>query len=327
MVKMTGLVRLLAAVALVPGMLVQQSFAWGAQGHMMINRAAAAALPADVPAFLRNGGALDAMEYLGPEPDRWKNRAEEELSIEQSPDHFIDMEWADYADVACTAGVKGCPASGMDLPKRRYDYFRAVEKAAAAHPELKLTPEKIGFQPWQVEEVYQRLKAGLREYRKLVAANQDTKPAETAVLFYAAWLGHYVADGSQPLHDTIHYNGWTGPNPNGYTTEHKIHSLFETGYVHANVKAGDLTPLVAAAEPKVLQEQWADYMSYLRHSNSLVEKLYQIEKAGGFNGAGSPEGKAFTEERMAAGAIELRDMIYTAWVKSGDPVEEYHGPQ
>ena len=36
-------------------------------------------LPADVPAFLRNGEALDTMEYLGPEPDRWRNRAEDEL--------------------------------------------------------------------------------------------------------------------------------------------------------------------------------------------------------------------------------------------------------
>ena len=109
-----------------------------------------------------------------------------------------------------------------------------MEKAAAAHPELNLTAEKIGFQPWQVKEVYERLKAGLREYRKLVAANQDTKPAETAILFYAGWLGHYVADGSQPLHDTIQYNGWTGPNPNGYTTEHKIHSQFETAFVIAD---------------------------------------------------------------------------------------------
>ena len=321
------MVRVAAAVTLLPVMLVQQSFAWGANGHRMINRLAAAALPIDVPAFLRNGEALDTMEYLGPEPDRWKNRAENELLVTQSPDHFIDMEWADYADVSCTAGQNGCPASGKDLPRLRYDFFRAVEKAAAAHPELNLTPEKIGFQPWEVQEIYERLKVGLREYRKLVAANQDTKPVETAILFYAGWLGHYVGDGSQPLHDTIQYNGWTGPNPNGYTTEHKIHAQFETMFVMAAAKPADVAPLVAAAKPKVLNDEWADYMEYLRHSNSLVEKTYQLEKAGGFNGTGTPESVAFLDERLAAGAIELRDLIYTAWVKSGDPVQEYHGPQ
>ena len=171
MKKLVGMVRVAAAVTLLPVMLVQQSFAWGADGHKMINRLAAAALPADVPAFLRNGAALDTMDYLGPEPDRWKNHAEEDLSVTQSPDHFIDMEWAELVMVPCAAdGAAGCPANGKDLPHKRYDYIRAVEKAAAAHPDLNLTAEKIGFQPWQVEEVYERLKAGLREYRKLVAA-------------------------------------------------------------------------------------------------------------------------------------------------------------
>jgi hypothetical protein len=181
------------------------------------------------------------------------------------------------------------------------------------------------MQPWQVEEVYQRLKVGFREYRKLIANNEDTKPAELAILYYAAWLGHYVGDGSMPLHTTIQYNGWTGPNPNGYTTEHQIHSKFESRFVAANVKPADVAPLVEASRPKVLTDEWADYMTYLRHTYSLVEKTYQIDKAGGFDGAGTAEGKAFTEERLAAGAIELRDMIYTAWLRSADPVQEFQG--
>jgi hypothetical protein len=250
------------------------------------------------------------MEYLGPEPDRWRNRAEQELGDAQASEHFIDFE---YADLIGT------------LPKKRYDFVRALAQAQAAHPDIQLTPEKVGLQPYVTEEVWQRLKVGMREYRHLLAAGEDTKPAETAILFYAAWLGHYVADGSQPLHVTIQYNGWNGPNPNGYTTEHKIHSLFESLYVTANIKSGDLAPLVAASQPKLLNDEWADYLTYLRHSATLVEKTYQIEKAGGFNGAGTPEAKTFTEERLAAGAIELRDMIYTAWVRSGDPVQEFHG--
>jgi hypothetical protein len=309
MKRLMGVVRFAAAATLLPVMLVQQSFAWGSDGHRMINRLAAANLPSDVPAFLRNGGALDAMDYLGPEPDRWRYRAEAELDLAQAPDHFIDLELADMVGT---------------LPKKRYDFIRALQVAQAAHPDKTLSPDKVGMQPWQVEEVYERLKVGLREYRRLVAANEDTKPAELAVVFYAAWLGHYVGDGSMPLHTTIQYNGWTGPNPNGYTTEHHIHSKFESVFVSANVKAADVAPLVAAVQPKVLTDEWADYMEYLRHTNSLVEQTYQIDKAGGFDGAGTAEGKAFTEERLAAGAIELRDMIYTAWVRSADPVEEFH---
>lgn len=310
MTKIGGMVRFVVAAAMVPVMMVQPSLAWGTDGHKMINRLAAANLPKDVPAFLRNGNALDTMEYLGPEPDRWRNRAEEDLVAAQAPEHFIDLEWADLVG---------------PLPKKRYDFIRALEKAQAAHPDIPLTPEKVGLQPYVTEEVWERLKVGMREYRKLLAAGEDTKPAETAILYYAAWLGHYVADGSQPLHVTIQYNGWTGPNPNGYTTEHKIHSQFESTFVSANVKPSEVDPLVAAAQPKVLTDEWSDYMDYLRHTGSLVEKTYQLEKAGGFTGAGTPEAKAFTEERLAAGAIQLRDMIYTAWVRSADPVQEYHG--
>src|SRR5580692_9655499 len=83
MTKIGSAVRFVVAAALVPVMMVQPSLAWGGDGHKMINRLAAANLPKDVPAFLRNGNALDTMEYLGPEPDRWKGRNEKELSDTQ----------------------------------------------------------------------------------------------------------------------------------------------------------------------------------------------------------------------------------------------------
>ena len=313
MQKLSTLTRAAVASALISVLATQPAWAWGSDGHRMINRLAAQYLPADVPAFLHNGNALDTMDYLGPEPDRWRQRdAEPELVATQAPDHFIDME---YADLVGT------------FPKARYDFIRALAAAQLKHPDLPLTPEKVGMQPWQVEEVWQRLKVDFREYRKLVAANKDTAPVQTAILFDAGWLGHYVGDGSQPLHTTIQYNGWTGPNPNGYTTDHKIHALFETIYVSANIKPADIAPLVAAAQPKTIDDEWTNYLDYLHHTNSLVEKTYQLEKAGGFTDAGTPEAKSFTEERIAAGAIELRDLIYSAWVHSADPVQEYHGPQ
>jgi hypothetical protein len=310
MKKISGVVRLAVATVMVPLLTAQPSLAWGSDGHRMINRLAAENLPKDVPAFLRNGNAFDTIEYLGPEPDRWRNKAEAELSDAQAPEHFIDLE---YADLLGT------------LPKKRYDYIRALAKTQAAHPDIELTPEKAGLQPYVTEEIFQRLKAAMREYRRLRAAGEDTKPVETAVLFYAGWLGHYVADGAQPLHVTIQYAGWTGPNPHGYTTDHRIHSQFESVYVSANIKPSDVAPLVKGAAPKLMDDEWTNYMDYLRHSATLVEKTYQLEKAGGFTGVGTPESKTFVEERLAAGAIQLRDMIYTAWLRSGDPVEEFHG--
>ena len=182
-------------------------------------------------------------------------------------------------------------------------------------------PEKIGLQPWETTEVWERLKAAMREYRYLSAAKKDTRPVEQAILFYAGWLGHYVGDGSQPLHTTIQYNGWVGPNPNGYTTGHQIHWQFEGPFVEENLHEpevrAEMTPLQA-----IHGDLFDAYVTYLRQTKSYVERVYQLEKAGGFIGAGTAESRAFTAARLAAGASMLRDMIYTAWLESAKPVPD-----
>jgi hypothetical protein len=38
----------------------------------------------------------------------------------------------------------------------------------------------------------------------------DTRFTENDLAFYMGWLGHYIGDGSQPLHVTIHGDGWKG---------------------------------------------------------------------------------------------------------------------
>jgi hypothetical protein len=271
--------------------------AWGNEGHRLINRLAVSTLPPDVPAFLHLPAAMDEIEYLGPEPDRWRSLAEPELAAAQAPEHFIDFEPAD--------------ALGA-LPRNRLDFEAKVFAAGER-------PEKIGLQPWETNEVWERLKAALREYRALAAAGKDTYPAEQAAIFYAGWLGHYVGDGSQPLHTTVQYNGWVGANPNGYTTAHTIHWAFEGPFVGANIHAADVEPKMTP--PHAIEGDLFDaYMAYLRQTATHVEQVYQFEKAGGFAGAGSPESRDFTASRLAAGASMLRDMILSAWIESAKPV-------
>ena len=304
------LLRSAVAFALLPVCAVPACFGWGADGHRMINRLAMSALPGDVPAFLTTPAAIAAVEYYGPEPDRWRSPAEPELSAAQAPDHFIDLE---YADVI------------QPLPRRRYEFLEDLCKYRQAHPAdaADYTPERVGMQPWQTEEVWQRLKSGFRDYRELKAQHADTQPVEAAILFYAGWLGHYVGDGSQPLHVSRDYNGWVEKtNPHGYTTEHGIHSRFETDFVSAVMRPAGVRPLIAPLHP--VGDEWTDYLAYLHHTGSFVDQLYELDKEGGFTGTGTPAGKQFAEQRLAAGASMLRDLVYAAWVKSAEPVPEYH---
>lgn len=275
----------------------------------MINQLAVGSLPADMPAFMTTPAAIDEITYLGPEPDRWRSRAEPELDAMQAPDHYIDLE---------LAGMVGT------LPRKRYDFVADCYAYIAAHPAdaREMRPEHIGFQPWITEEVWERLKSAMRDYRELSAQHQDTKPVEAPILFYAGWLGHYVGDGSQPLHTTVQYNGWTGPNPNGYTTDHTIHSRFESVFVDAAINDSDVKPLMTPVRP--IEDEWTDYLAYLNRTHTLVEKVYQLDKDHGFDGTGTPEAKQFTAERLAAGASMLRDLYVAAWVKSAEPVPEWH---
>ena len=220
------------------------AFGWGNDGHQAINRTAAGRIPDSMPAFLRHAGAR--LEYLGPEPDRWRGQDEPFLKDAQAPDHFIDLERVEWLS---------------PLPPGRYAFLRALYERRASmlyRPHMAadlptgaarlddLLPERVGLQPYITMEVYDRLKVAFRDYRHLKAAHAKTEPVEQNIVFYMGWLGHYVGDGSNPLHTTIQYNGWVGPNPHHYTTEHKIHAQMESEFVGKNLAQLQFAALVAA---------------------------------------------------------------------------------
>jgi hypothetical protein len=292
--------RLISAVLVVLSCLqTEGAFAWGAEGHLDINRVAAEKIPADMPNFLQH--AVSEITYLGPEPDRWRSPSEFALKNAQEPDHFIDLERVAWLN---------------PLPRGRYEFYQKLyEKRAASvdHGDDYL-PEHVGLQPYIVMEIYGRLVVAFHQYRELEREHKPTAPAELTAIFYSGWLGHYVADGSQPLHTTIQYNGWVGPNPNGYTTEHGIHALFESTYVAKNISAQDFARLVHA--PERVTDPFTEYVEYLKQSNRLVEKVYSLEKDHAFNGKGTADAFAFTTQRLAAGSQMLLNLWYSAWLDS-----------
>ncbi len=314
-----GFLKRALALLLIFSLVPLPAGSWGYEGHTLVNEVAAGKIPREMPAFLRKGRKLIA--HLGYEPDRWRDAREVSLRDAQGPDHFIDFEL--LAEVA-------------ELPRERYAYYKLLsEKRAAALACVEagdlaraddLQPEGVGLQPYATMEVYERLRAAFREYRALKQEKKPTQEVEKKVVFYAGWLGHYVADGSQPLHTTIHHHGWIGENPNRYTTDSRIHAAFESAYVAANLKASEFEDLVQA--PVRLSDPFADYVKYLRESNQLVEPFYRLERTGAFAGPGTPEGREFTRRRLAAGSQMLLNLWYTAWRESVElPVPPPYAPR
>lgn len=186
-------------------------YGWGDEGHQYVNRVASAHLPEDVPAFLRNASAR--LAFLGPEPDRWGDSMEPYYALRgvNGPDHFIDID---------------NPENFQALPDDRYKYSEWL-RARGQDPKI------VGFLPYAILEGYEKVQVLFRMWRDPQRA-ADRDQIEQNVIYYAGVLGHYVADGSNPLHTTVHYNGWTTSwNPDLFTRD-PLHSRFESEYVRTS---------------------------------------------------------------------------------------------
>lgn len=270
---------------------------WGRDGHLMVGQAAAARLPRDMPTFFR--AERLRLSYLNYEPDRWRDDDMAEMNEAFRYDHYIDLE--------------NVPAAAR-AARDRYRYIEVLYR----HTDLERPERDAGFLPFRILEVYQRLETGFRRWRE--AGPEERAWIEERIVNDAGVLGHYVADGSQPHHATIHFNGWSSgaPNPRGFTTARDFHGRFESGYVSAAVRPDQVVDaLQGRAEP--LDDVRAAVWAYLDESNRLVERLYELEQATGFDPERPhPDATAFAVERLAAGADMLRRMWYTAWVRSGE---------
>jgi hypothetical protein len=283
-------------------------WAWGSSGHRIIGQAAMRALPAELPGFLHTPqAALDVGEFSR-EPDRLK-RAGRAFDSDRDQGHFLDL--------GDDGTVFGGPKIGA-LPPTREEYEKALQAVGQ-------NSWRAGYLPYAIIESYQVLQQNLAYWKVLSFAERnpawkahkawfaaDRQRRERQILIAIGELSHYVGDGSQPLHVTVHFNGWGDyPNPGGYSTSRQFHSAFEGDLVKASVKLADVEAKMAPPRPP---EGSMDQRvgAYLAATGAQVVPLYALEKAGGL-AAGDPRGPAFATKQMAIGAAELRDLIVLAW--------------
>lgn len=264
----------------------------------MINRAAVAASVGHLPEFI--GGSRNEVIYNAYEPDRWREERDSPLDIAQAPDHFFDSELF---------------GSVLDIDS---DRFRFMEKISARKVEL----VRIGYLPYSIIENYTRLRNAFRQFRNSTTP-EDRAAARANAVFYAGVLGHYVGDGAQPLHMTIHYNGWVdnAPNPKGYTRDRKLHSRYEHAFVESAAEYSELRDRVKP--PRRLSDVFGEVRQYLNQSLQEMIPLYEMEKTGEFNpDSPRPRGREFVLSQLGRAATMLRDLWYTAWIESGEPLPD-----
>lgn len=256
-------------------------------------------LPDQVPEFFHK--AKQRLVDLASQPDRWKARDLGYLREATSVDHFTAYE----------------QIRGHELPGDRYEYISMIEREGINAPGQ---PAKwVGTLPYRVAELYQNLTLDFAIWRNegqsLPTDDPRRKALEENALMSGGLLGHYVGDAAQPLHSTVHHDGWNTraqENPNGYRTGRGLHREFEIAFA----RAADEQEVQERVEPaRRLSGDPLDWgLGLIAESNTQVETLYKLEKDGDLNPRNpSAEGVDFLHDRMAVGAQNLRNLWYTAW--------------
>ncbi len=316
---MSPLTRTAAALACLVAASVgaPQALAWGSTGHRIIGELGAATLPADLPAFLKTPEAIAAIGETAREPDRWRAAGKV---------HDSDRDAAHFVDAGDDGKVLGGPLLSA-LPPTRTDYDTALRAVGA-------TAQKAGYLPYAIIDGWQQLAKDFAYWRMETAAIPretnsqhkawmvaDLRRREALIIRDLGVWAHYVGDASQPMHVSVHYNGWGQfPNPSGYTQD-RVHGPFEGIYVRQNLTEAAVRAAMPAPQacPDAIEVCTA---RYLATTQATVEPYFILQKAGGF-APGDARGVAYARQRVAAGAAQLRDMVVAAWVASAQGVVGY----
>ena len=287
-------------------------WAWGASGHEWISGIAIEKLPESLPAFVRTPTAVADIAVLGRELDRSKG-AGRTHDAERDPGH-----WVSLADDGSVVGV--LPLADLPDTRERYDTLLRAKG---------FTQYKAGYLPYAIVDGWLQLRKDFAYWRALRKGIETASSAEER-----AWLeadqrrreqlilrdigvwSHYVGDASQPLHVSVHYEGWGAyPNPQGYTNK-DFDAPFEGAFVRDNLERAAIAAEVPPYQPcgcSIEDRTKALLLATL----AQVEPLYALEKDGGL-AQGDARGIAFANARLAAGATAVRDMIVDAWLASAE---------
>lgn len=275
--------RALAALALLSAGASPAS-AWLTEGHRRIGVAAVEAAATDLPVFFVAGAAT--VGHVAVDPDVWKNRGTPELRYGEEPSHYVDLE-------ALPPG---------ELPRTRMEYLAWLAASGKGLPQ-------VGSLPYSVIEGTERLALCFAEHRRW----PDNPHVRTKCLVYAGWLAHYAADLVQPLHTTIHHDGWALPSGSSPLLGFHVR-------VDALIERAPYDPVAALEDlrPAPFADLRAGVLAELESSHALVDRVYRLETflPPHLPDWAAPEVAAFACERYRASVGFLARLLLTAWESS-----------
>ena len=297
--------------------------AWDYEGHRIVNQLALASLPTNFPAFTLLPAAQERIAFLAGEADRWRNSTNPAAKHGSAPEHYLDVD-----DIPLH-GLTAKTASPF-----RYDFAGALRLAREKNPDkfpvidpaknADHTRELVGFLPWAINDYFAKLESGfsyLRTFQEFGGTPEEIANAQQNIIYIMGVMGHFAGDAAQPLHTTKHFNGWVGPNPEHYSTNNRIHSWIDGGFIRATrITAAELKPQVRTAHSfwtNAISDNdvFGESMQFILDQNALVEPLYAMDRDGKLSPRSETvrEGRKFISGQLIKGGQFLGDLWFSAW--------------
>lgn len=215
------------------------------------------------------------------DPDKRRN-----MDKTEDPKHFIDIDF--YPEF-----MKGKMIEDKNELIKEYGDTTVV---------------KMGLLPWATIDTYQNLVNALKEKNRNKA------------LLYASDLGHYVADGHQPLHTVMNYNG-------KMTGQKGIHFRYESVMVDSNLTSVEND--FHAEKANYINNPLHFIFGYITEANSSADLIFAADNYA-FKYCNSRDGaeyykllwfrtKYITENMIEDAAHDFASLFYSAWVDAGKP--------
>lgn len=266
---------------------------WGFVAHKALHQVAIEQMPAGLQSFFQANKDYLIAESVRPDTRRNQDKSE-------GPKHYLDYD---------------APVFGKNyLENVPIDYQAAVAKFGAK------ALEEEGLVPWVVWDQYQKLVKAFKNKQK------------DSILYYAADLGHYIADAHVPLHTTKNHDGQL-------TNQKGLHALWESLVVEADKKNYPKDRKIQVARIKNPQ---AFIFQILKESHQMLpqvlaaeteasaslpaEEKFEISSSNGrryytkaFIRAYADRVGKQVQDRMYQSAERVGSYWYSAWLEAGQP--------
>jgi hypothetical protein len=256
-----------------------RALAWDSGTHRLITRVAVRALPDSAPLAFFNDNLGQLQQYSN-DPD---TKLRERYGVAETRRHYLDIEIYDS------------------------DWSALVpDRAAMVRKFGYRTLDRSGTLPWTIEEV---AKASERDWARADCA---------AVLRDSGYLAHYIGDASQPLHMTIHYDGFT-PADRG------LHARFE------NAVDAETRSLTSQVEKDVslttIDQVWNPVIAEMRQAHGLIQNVIDADRYARSHSS-DPEQyreslmkqqRAMIERQLADASSVLAEVWMFEWKQAGSP--------